>query len=90
MFGRRAKRPSIESLDHVALEEILRDFEDEYHATIGDRITSAEFYDLYASGAVGDEFADALRWAAYYELFRAQGQEALTNGRGRANSIAIA
>jgi hypothetical protein len=81
MFWRRRRRPIV-TLEPDAIEEMLRGFEDEYFANTGERITSAEFYDRYKSGETGDagelESSDAIRWASYYELLRAQGQESLS------------
>jgi hypothetical protein len=84
MFWRR-KRPSILTLDIAAIEEQLRGFEDEHFEVTGERLTSAEFYDRYRDGEdLGFESGRSIRWASYYELLRAQGQEALTSAPDQA------
>jgi hypothetical protein len=91
MIRRRKSRPSIETLDNVAIEEILRTFEDGYAEATGERITSAAFYDRYLKDDV-DDVQDAIRWASYYELLREQGDEALARAgrRQRRSPVAIA
>ena len=80
MFRKRSKPPVV-TLEPVAIEELLRSFEDEHFALTGERITSAEFYDRYKGGEI--DTPDAIRWASYYELLRAQGQEALADPERR-------
>lgn len=77
MFWRRRRLPIL-TLDSVAIEEMLREFEDDHFEATGDRLTSAEFYDRYAGGDEVDS-RDVVRWASYYELLRAQGQQALSS-----------
>ncbi len=59
---------TIRTLDSDGVEELLRSFEDSWAAQMGERITSAEFYDRYRAGAVDSMFAKA--WATYYEVFQ--------------------
>ena len=50
------------------LDELLRSFEDAWAEHAGERLSSAQFYDLYRSGEVDSMFATS--WATYYEAFR--------------------
>ncbi|HZR94761.1 MAG TPA: hypothetical protein VFA56_03655 [Gaiellaceae bacterium] len=88
-LARRRRRPPVEALDHEALAEILRELEDAHHDATGERLTSAEFYDLYRAGEA-DGIVDAIRWASYYELYREQGRQALGRKRVRKDSLVTA
>ena len=57
------------------LEELLRSFEDTWADNVGERLTSAAFYDRYRAGEIDSVFASA--WASYYEHWRALGRRNL-------------
>ena len=71
------RRPKIMALEPAALGELLRGFEDDHFDRTGERITSAEFYDRYRADDDAFDTFESMQWASYYELLRAQGQEAL-------------
>ena len=59
----------VSKITKADLEELLRSFEDTWADTSDERLTSAEFYDLYRRGEIDSVFATA--WATYYERWRA-------------------
>lgn len=76
LFRRQKQRPNVTLLDHVALTERLREFEDRYAQGWPMRLSTQDFYDMYLRGEA-DDVPFAMEWAAYYELLRKVGRKAL-------------
>lgn len=65
---RNRPKPNIEVFGRAELAELLLGFEDAWAKTMGERLSSSAFYELYASGKVDSTFATA--WGSFYEAFR--------------------